>query len=182
MRLLVSTQIFGHLDEFKALLEYAKLDLSNDKLILLGDYLQHGNQQKELIDYLIELNNNENVIILKGLIEEKYLDVFYNHNSIAEQNITRENNLFYEYLDNKELRKKHLTFLKSLKDNYCFKNYLFSNECFNVDKYNNIFVANKKDVPDDIIEEDNLLGLNFNNKIVGLVDITNRQVYKIELN
>lgn len=180
MRILISAQIHGHLEEFKTLLEHANYDSTNDKLILLGDYLNKGNKQEELIEYLIELQG-KGAIILCGKYEEKYIDALVNNDTIAEQFLTSENNMYYHYLDNCELRKKHLKFLISLKDNYNTNRMFFSYEKQDIEGFQGYYCLGDIYNTDDFIEEGNSIGINFFQQSIGLMDISSRKIYKIAI-
>lgn len=69
------SDIHGHLDIFKAALE--KIDLSGEnKLILLGDYIDQGPQSGETLRYIYELQQEQGadkVIVLRGNHEEMLL-------------------------------------------------------------------------------------------------------------
>lgn len=54
-RLLSIGDIHGSLNSLKELVENKIQLQKNDKLILLGDYIDRGDQSKEVIDYIIEL-------------------------------------------------------------------------------------------------------------------------------
>lgn len=179
-RVLITANLHGHLNEFKALLEEVNYNPATDQLVTLGNYLNYGNKQIELIDYLMELQS-QGAVILCGLYEEKYIDSLINSDFQAEQFVTKSKNVFYNYLDNNALRNKHLKFLISLKNHYTLDNMFFSSDEERVLKHNNYYCINDIECTDDIVEEDNLLGVRFFKNNVGLVDITNRTVYKISI-
>ena len=73
--------IHGCFDSLKELIESnIKLD-KNDKLILLGDYIDRGNKSKEVVDYIIDLQEkgyditpligNHELLILETFEDEK---------------------------------------------------------------------------------------------------------------
>lgn len=176
-RILITTNLYGRLDEFKALLTDAAYNPKNDILITLGNYLNYGPKQIELINYLMELEK-EGAIILFGEMEQKYIDALINSDFKAEQYITKNKNVFYDYLDNKQLRDSHFEWFITLKENYVFKNYCFSSNNKILANYTNYF--NDKNCVGDFEENGNVVGLSFKN-CVGLMDITNRKVYKIDI-
>lgn len=50
----------------------------SDQLILLGDYIDRGEQSKEVIDFILHLNNSGfNVTSLRGNHEEMLIDSYY---------------------------------------------------------------------------------------------------------
>ena len=70
------SDIHGYLDIFKENLE--KLDLSGDnRLILLGDYIDRGSQSGQTLRYIYDLQQKygaEKIIVLRGNHEEDFLD------------------------------------------------------------------------------------------------------------
>ena len=70
------SDIHGHLDILKTVLE--KIELSGEnKLILLGDYIDRGPQSGETLRYIYELqqeNGADKVIVLRGNHEEMFLE------------------------------------------------------------------------------------------------------------
>ncbi|MDP5274234.1 metallophosphoesterase family protein [Chengkuizengella axinellae] len=73
-RILAISDIHGCYDEFNKLLDVVRYDSKNDRLILLGDYTDRGDQSKEVIEMLIQLNQNEHVICLRGNHDQMLLD------------------------------------------------------------------------------------------------------------
>lgn len=86
----VVSDIHGCLQTFIALLE--KIDLKNDdQLFLLGDYIDRGPDSVGLVDFLIELNRNPNIFLLRGNHEEELLLMEeYGIKSLIESNLTKE--------------------------------------------------------------------------------------------
>ncbi|WP_162297895.1 metallophosphoesterase family protein [Halalkalibacillus sediminis] len=64
-RTIFISDIHGHLDPFKKLLDQIQYDSSKDQLILVGDYVDRGAQSKETIDFVMSLVE-EGAIALKG--------------------------------------------------------------------------------------------------------------------
>ena len=66
-RLFAIGDIHGCFDSFQELIEN-KIQLSkNDRLVLLGDYIDRGPKSKEVIDYIINLQaKGYNIIALAG--------------------------------------------------------------------------------------------------------------------
>lgn len=176
-RIIATTNLHGRLDEFKALLNHIQFNFSEDRLFILGNILNEGPKQIELLDYLIELKEKHpnNIYLIYGEVEKLYIEAFVDRNFKAEQKLTKTKNVFYDYLDNLELRNKHIMFLVRMKDNYRVNNYFFSNEKMNVKGYHCIFPV---DDDGDFLEEGNFTGISFK-KRVGLLDLTNRKCYRI---
>lgn len=177
-RIFVTNNLHGRLSEFKFLLNYVKFDFSKDKLVVLGNYLNKGPSQIELMDYLIDLSNeSKNVYVLYGKTEQLYIDAFINNDFKSEQKITREKNVFYDYLDNPELRKKHMQFLISLQDKIILdKKYFFTTEKEALVNYVCLYASD--DSVEDLVLTKNFIGVSFN-KHVGLVDVTNKKCYRV---
>ncbi len=76
-RIFAIGDIHGCLDKLVFLMGVVDVDLTEDTLLFIGDYIDRGTQSKEVIDYLIGLSKQENrVIFLKGnheLMLEHYL-------------------------------------------------------------------------------------------------------------
>lgn len=178
-RIFVTNNLHGYLKEFKYLLNKVKFNFSTDKLILLGNYLNKGPMQLELIDYLIELSNvSDNIHVLCGKTERIYIDALLNYDGKAEQKITRENkNVFYEYLDNTELSIKHMEFLVGLPDKFVDGNYFFTSQDEQLEGKTTIYASAEPE--DDFVLENKLLGVAFN-KNVGLMELTKRKCYRIK--
>ncbi|MEH7388470.1 metallophosphoesterase family protein [Bacillus sp. JJ1521] len=87
-RLLVISDIHGCLVHFNALLKKANFRPSEDKLILLGDYVDRGPNSKEVIERVSHMVKNENVIALRGNHDQRFLDVI----------LTRKTELYDKFL------------------------------------------------------------------------------------
>lgn len=67
-RFIVVSDIHGHLDRFKALLQKVRYK-PDDYLIILGDFVEKGDQVIETIHYIQRLNQNKNTFVLAGNCE-----------------------------------------------------------------------------------------------------------------
>lgn len=67
-RLIVVSDIHGHLDRFKALLKKVRY-IPEDYLIILGDFVEKGDQVIETIHFVEELAKRERVFVLMGNCE-----------------------------------------------------------------------------------------------------------------
>lgn len=84
MRTLVIGDTHGCLDELLTLLEIAAIDLSRERLILLGDYIDRGPKSYQLLQYLQKLQTtygSENVVLLRGNHEQMAIDYLQHHKS-----------------------------------------------------------------------------------------------------
>jgi serine/threonine protein phosphatase 1 len=78
-RLFAIGDIHGCFDSLKELVKNKIQLQKNDKLILLGDYIDRGNKSKEVIDFIIELlEKGYDVIPLMGNHEAMLLDAYEN--------------------------------------------------------------------------------------------------------
>ncbi|MCL2855827.1 MAG: metallophosphoesterase [Defluviitaleaceae bacterium] len=67
-RLIVIADIHGELDLFKKLLDKVKF-CNNDVLVILGDFYLKGSQPEETFRYIMELDKQPNVHVLRGNCE-----------------------------------------------------------------------------------------------------------------
>ena len=61
--------IHGSLESLERLLDKINPDLTRDRLLFVGDYIDRGPQSKEVVDYIIRLKNLAppgQIICLKG--------------------------------------------------------------------------------------------------------------------
>lgn len=68
MKTILISDIHGCLNTFKTLLNKCDLNTKEDKLILLGDYIDRGDNSFEVLEYIMELKEKmkDNLIILRG--------------------------------------------------------------------------------------------------------------------
>jgi serine/threonine protein phosphatase 1 len=69
--------IHGCLESLERLLDKINPDLSRDRLLFVGDYIDRGPQSREVVDYVIRLKSKAppgQVICLKGNHEAMFLD------------------------------------------------------------------------------------------------------------
>lgn len=67
--------IHGHVRKLRELLAEIPLDLSQDFLIFLGDYIDRGPASRQVVDTIIELAwQSDRVICLRGNHEQMFLD------------------------------------------------------------------------------------------------------------
>lgn len=118
MRTLVIGDIHGGLRALHQIMERAKVT-PKDTLIFLGDYVDGWSQSPQVLDYLMELKTTHNCIFILGnhdklllewLEEGKDNPLWYKHG--GESTV-----LAYEKTS-VETIKKHIKFLKSLRDYY----------------------------------------------------------------
>lgn len=133
-RLFAIGDIHGCFDSLKELVE-KKIQLQkNDKLILLGDYIDRGKKSKEVVDFIIELmEKGFDVIPLIGNHEALLLNAFKNEKNISKwiQNGGGETLESFEVSSVKDIESKYIKFFKDLKYYYSFENFLFVHAGFN---------------------------------------------------
>lgn len=73
--------IHGRYDELMRVLDYLEYK-DSDRLILLGDYIDRGNQSKEVMDFLVEIKKNKENVFLKGNHEDMFLKLSMGNSSL----------------------------------------------------------------------------------------------------
>ncbi|MCX6320509.1 MAG: metallophosphoesterase family protein [Bacteroidia bacterium] len=153
-RLFAIGDIHGCFDSFRELVE-DKIEINNgDKLVLLGDYIDRGKQSKEVIDYIIELQQKGfDIIPLIGNHESMLLNAIGNeeHFSLWIQNGGSKTMESFKINSLKDLPKFYIDFFKALPFYYSYKNFLFVHAGFNdeiinpfEDKYHMIWTCRGK--------------------------------------
>ncbi len=133
-RLFAIGDIHGCFDSLKELIENNILLQKNDKLILLGDYIDRGAKSKEVVDFIIELlENSYNVIPLMGNHDALLLDAFEDEKNISKwiQNGGDETLKSFEISSVKDIESKYIKFFKDLRFYYSFEDCLFVHAGFN---------------------------------------------------
>lgn len=145
MRTLVIGDIHGG---FKALLqvfEKAKVT-SKDTLIFLGDYVDGWSESAQLVQYLIELNQKQKCIFIKGNHDvwcHEWLLDFDKDNPVWYRNGGKET--IESYINSEYIIEEHIIFFKELKNYYVdFKNRLFIHAGFSSMKgpENEVYLTN----------------------------------------
>ena len=72
MRKILIGDIHGDYDALKLLLEEISFNENNDKLIILGDFIDKGEKVYEVIEYFYHMKNN--LILIKGNHEYEFLN------------------------------------------------------------------------------------------------------------
>ncbi|CAG7610681.1 Serine/threonine-protein phosphatase 1 [Paenibacillus solanacearum] len=73
-RTLAISDIHGCFEEFGALLELVNYRPEQDRLILLGDYIDRGPQSKEVVEKVMTLHEQWGVVALRGNHEQLMMD------------------------------------------------------------------------------------------------------------
>ncbi|WP_162126889.1 metallophosphoesterase [Flavobacterium phycosphaerae] len=118
-RTLVIGDIHGGLRGLHQILERAQVT-TEDKLIFLGDYVDGWSESPQVLDFLIELNNRQDCVFIRGNHDELLLDwlagdtknidetMWYHHGGEATV-------LAYEKVT-AETKRHHVNFLKTLQN------------------------------------------------------------------
>lgn len=131
--------IHGCFDSLKELVENKIQLQKDDKLILLGDYVDRGDKSKKVVDFIIELlENGYDVIPLMGNHEAMLLDAFEDEKNISKwiQNGGNETLKSFEIRSLKDIESKYIEFFKGLRYYYSVEKFLFVHAGFNDNKLN----------------------------------------------
>lgn len=133
--------IHGCFNSMKELIENKIQLRKEDKLIFLGDYIDRGPDSKKVLDYIIELQNNDyDIVTLLGNHESMLVAAYYNESAISKwiQNGGSETLRSFDIDSLKAIDPKYIDFFKNLKFYYEFDKQLFVHAGFN-DKLENPF-------------------------------------------
>lgn len=133
-RLFAIGDIHGCFDSLKELVENKIQLQKDDKLILLGDYIDRGDKSKDVVDFIIDLlENGYDVIPLMGNHEALLIDAFEDEKNISKwiQNGGNETLKSFEINSLKDIESKYIEFFKGLRYYYTFEDYLFVHAGFN---------------------------------------------------
>lgn len=140
-RLFAIGDIHGCFDSFQKLVEHKIGIRKNDKLVLLGDYIDRGSQSKAVVDYILELvrmdfdvtplMGNHEAMLLDALGNSQLLFLWFLNGGIQ----TLES---FGIRSLKDLPPIYIEFFKGLHPYYSIENYLFVHAGFN-DAMNNPF-------------------------------------------
>ena len=119
-RTLVIGDIHGGLRALHQIIERANVT-QNDTLIFLGDYVDGWSQSPDVLDFLINLNEHQNCIFIKGNHDELLLDWLQNKNENIDESMWFKHGgeatvIAYSKVWQSTIN-KHIAFLKSL-ENY----------------------------------------------------------------
>ncbi len=127
-RLFAIGDIHGCFDSLKELVE-SKIQLDiNDKLILLGDYIDRGDKSKEVVDYIIGLQEKGyDIIPLIGNHELLLLEAYEDEKNKPKwiQNGGDETLKSFGISSIKDIPPKYLDFFRNLKSYFSIEDYLF---------------------------------------------------------
>ena len=120
-RTLVIGDIHGGLRALHQIMERANVT-QNDTLLFLGDYVDGWSQSPDVIDYLINLNEHQNCIFIRGNHDELLLDWLQNKNENIDEGMWFKHGgeatvIAYSKVSESTIS-KHISFLKSLENYY----------------------------------------------------------------
>jgi serine/threonine protein phosphatase 1 len=133
-RLFAIGDIHGCFNSFKELVENQIKLKKNDKLVLLGDYIDRGAKSKNVIDYIIDLQEKGfDIIPLIGNHEKMLLETFENEKNKPKwiRNGGTETLKSFGIDSLKNIAPKYLEFFEKLPYYYSFEKFLFVHAGFN---------------------------------------------------
>lgn len=136
--------IHGCFNSMKELIENKIQLRKDDELIFLGDYIDRGPDSKKVLDYIIELQNNDyDIVTLLGNHESMLVDAYYNESAMSKwiQNGGSETLRSFDIDSLKAIDPQYIDFFKKLKLYYELDNYIFVHAGFN-DKLEDPFTDN----------------------------------------
>lgn len=150
-RLFAVGDIHGCFKQLQILIEDKICLKKEDQLILIGDYIDRGTQSKEVIDFIIDLQNRGyNIVALLGNHEAMLLDAYFNESkfSLWIMNGGEETLSSFKIKNLKDLGSVYLNFFKSLiyyhqSDQYLFVHAGFNDEKPFVDQYYMLWKSKK---------------------------------------
>jgi serine/threonine protein phosphatase 1 len=83
-RTLVISDIHGCYEAFVTLLKKIKFSPKTDQLILLGDYIDRGNQSKEVLKHVMRMVEDGEAIALRGNHDQLFLELIIGNHSLHE--------------------------------------------------------------------------------------------------
>jgi len=133
-RLFAISDIHGCFDAFYHLITREIRLSKNDKLVLLGDYVDRGNQSKEVIDFIMDLmDTGFDIVPLTGNHEAMLLDSWKNYNMLPLWLLNDGTTTLHSFgiQEIGEMEKKYLDFFQSLKYYEETGSFLFVHAGFN---------------------------------------------------
>jgi serine/threonine protein phosphatase 1 len=123
-RRLVISDVHGYIRTLKQLIE-TKIGLTkDDQLFLLGDYIDRGPASKEVLDYLIDLQQHYQVVALRGNHEAMLLEAWEKQLPIQAGDLLDQNGM---------VPFKYISFISNLPYYYELEDYYLVHAGFNFD-------------------------------------------------
>lgn len=138
-RRIVITDIHGCYHSFKNLLEQQVSLKKDDKLFLLGDYINKGPHSRKVLDYLLKLQESDyRLFMLRGNHEQELLDVYEGKKGLdsflSKGGITLLRNFELEHPA--ELPEKYISFCRDLSYFIALPDFLLVHAGFNFSRQN----------------------------------------------
>jgi len=133
-RLFAIGDIHGCFDPLKEMVEAEIKIRKSDKLILLGDYIDRGYQSKEVIDFILNLQDKGfNIVTLIGNHESMLLDALENEHYLSNWILNGAAETLFSFGINslKELQQEYIGFFKSLLFYHSIGQFIFVHAGFN---------------------------------------------------
>jgi serine/threonine protein phosphatase 1 len=133
-RLFAIGDIHGCFDSLRDLVEHKIKIRKSDKLVFLGDYIDRGNQSRQVIDYITGLQNKDfDITALIGNHESMLLEVLDNEGFLPEwfRNGGYTTLRSFGIRSLKRLDQKYVDFFKGLQFYCLIDNFLFVHAGFN---------------------------------------------------
>lgn len=140
-RLFAIGDIHGCFDSFRTMVEQKIKIRRDDKIVLLGDYIDRGTHSKDVVDYILNLQNNGyDIVPLIGNHEAMLLDTLKNDEYLSKwiQNGGAETVRSFGISSLGKLAPHYIDFFKGLHYYFEFDQYLFVHAGFN-DEISNPF-------------------------------------------
>lgn len=126
MKTFVIGDIHGCYEEFEKLVEKININFKEDRLVLLGDYIDRGDNSFEVVEKIIALEKEygkDNIILLKGNHELMAIDFFEGKGSCYLYNSG--NTTIKEYKSHNRQLEEHIGFFKGLRNYYQDEHYIY---------------------------------------------------------
>ena len=133
-RLFAISDIHGCYKPFHKLIVDTIRLTKSDQLILLGDYIDRGEQSKEVIDFIIELKNEGfNITALTGNHEVMMVDAYYEANALPLWLMNNGESTMESFgiQDIREIEKRYIDFFARLDYYRIIENVVFVHAGFN---------------------------------------------------
>lgn len=125
-RRLVISDVHGYIHTLKQLIETKVRLTKDDQLFLLGDYIDRGPASKEVLDYLIDLQQHYQVVALRGNHEAMLLEALEKQQPIqAGDLLDQEGKVPFKYI----------SFISNLPYYYELEDYYLVHAGFNFDSF-----------------------------------------------
>ncbi|NQX70882.1 serine/threonine protein phosphatase [Paenibacillus alba] len=127
-RTLVISDIHGCVEEFKQLLDTVIFNADEDKLVLLGDYVDRGPASREAVEFVMHLVREKGAIALKGNHDQRFVDVLGGVDSLTEMKFFEHGGIqtfkSFSGADNLDIKQSKERIIANCSDHIAFLNNL----------------------------------------------------------